>query len=37
MLIDKNLMCAFKILKPITSCNNNYLNRPATPPNFKNK
>ena len=37
MLIDKNLMCTFKVLKPITSSNNNYLNRPGTPPNFKNK
>ena len=36
MLIDKNLMCTFKILKPITNCsNNNYLNRPGTPPSFK--
>ncbi len=37
MLIDKNLMCTFKILKPITSSTSNYLNRPATPPKFKNK
>ncbi len=38
MLIDKDLMCTFKILKPITSSsNNNYLNRPGTPPKFKNK
>ena len=37
MLIDKNLMCTFKVLKPITSSSNNYLNRPATPPKFKNK
>ena len=38
MLIDKNLMCTFKILKPITSgSSNNYLNRPGTPPKFKNK
>ena len=37
MLIDKNLMCTFKVLKPITnSSNNNYLNRPGTPPKFKN-
>ena len=38
MLIDKDLMCTFKILKPITSgSNNNYLNRPGTPPKFKYK
>ena len=36
MLIDKNLMCTFKILKPITTSSHNYLNRPATPPKFKN-
>ena len=37
ILIDKNLMCTFKILKPITNINNNYIKRPATPPKFKNK
>ena len=37
MLIDKDLMCNFKILKPITNSNNNYLNRPGTPPKFKKK
>ena len=37
MLIDKDLMCTFKILKPITNCSNNFLKRPATPPKFKNK
>ena len=37
MLIDKDLMCTFKILKPITKSNNNYMNRPGTPPKFKNK
>ena len=38
MLIDKDLMCTFKVLKPITSSsNNNYLHRPGTPPKFKNK
>jgi len=37
MLIDKDLMCTFKILKPITNINNNNIKRPATPPNFKNK
>ena len=37
MLIDKDLMCTFKILKPITTCSNNFLKRPATPPKFKNK
>ena len=37
MLIDKDLMCTFKILKPITNCSNNCLKRPATPPKFKNK
>ena len=37
MLIDKDLMCTFKILKPITNCGNNFLKRPATPPKFKNK
>ncbi len=37
MLIDKDLMCTFKILKPITNINNNYIKRPATPPKFKNK
>ena len=37
MLIDKDLMCTFKVLKPITNSNNNYLKRPGTPPKFKNK
>ena len=37
MLIDKDLMCTFKILKPITNNSNNCMKRPATPPNFKNK
>ena len=37
MLIDKDLMCTFKVLKPITTCSNNCLKRPATPPKFKNK
>jgi serine/threonine-protein phosphatase PP1 catalytic subunit len=37
MLIDKDLMCTFKILKPITNINHNYTRRPATPPKFKNK
>ena len=37
MLIDKDLMCTFKILKPITNINHNYTKRPATPPKFKNK
>ena len=37
MLIDKDLMCTFKILKPITNINNKYIKRPATPSKFKNK
>jgi serine/threonine-protein phosphatase PP1 catalytic subunit len=37
MSIDENLMCSFKILKPITKAKNSLaISRPKTPPKNKN-